>query len=613
MRIVRKAWFGACFACLLVLGLILGWVGASISSAQVSPTGNQWQKIPDVPASVDFRNVFMAGGTVSGIAVGKQGDHGAAYDLQWTALDGWRNSLAVSPVNFNFRAPLWAAVMVNDEEWAVGEQGLIAHKQNSTWSEVTSPVPDATLLTLQMLGNGDEGWAGGFRPGSGVEKSEPVLLHYTNGQWQRDESITGDGTINALHFAQGGGWAVGDAGIWRYYRGAWSKEQEPNPCPETGCFQTYNSVRAINNDEAWIAGTRMGLCGICVPEPYLLHRENGMWQIAVDTIVQGDPTNEGMGRELRGLTFTDYNPNVPMLGWAVGTIRDNDDLKPYILSHTDSQAASDWQYVPYPADTNTELTSVSASDGDHAMAVGTGGTILSYGYGAQPPPTLTPTPAATTVGEPTPTPTAPGGQNETQRVADPHIPGVAYFGTVGHTLRGGFRDYWEQHGGLAQFGYPLTEEFIEISSTDGRPYTTQYFERARFEYHPENQPPYDVLLGLLGRTITVGRENEAPFMRTPPQAGPGTFYFYTTGHNLPAQFAGYWQEHGGLPVYGYPISEAFDEVSPTDGKTYLVQYFERNRLEYHPELPEPFQVSLGLLGVQVLQDRGWIPGPTPLR
>ena len=69
----------------------------------------------------------------------------------------------------------------------------------------------------------------------------------------------------------------------------------------------------------------------------------------------------------------------------------------------------------------------------------------------------------------------------------------------------------------------------------------------------------------------------------------------------------------GLPVYGYPISEAFDEVSPTDGKTYLVQYFERNRLEYHPELNDLFKISLGLLGVQVLQDRGWIPGPIPLR
>ena len=94
----------------------------------------------------------------------------------------------------------------------------------------------------------------------------------------------------------------------------------------------------------------------------------------------------------------------------------------------------------------------------------------------------------------------------------------------------------------------------------------QYFERARFEWHPENRPPYDVLLGLLGRTITAGRENELPFRRTPAQLGLGTMYFPETGHNMPPQFVQYWQSHGGLPVYGYPISEAFSvstEMKPS--------------------------------------------------
>ncbi len=57
-------------------------------------------------------------------------------------------------------------------------------------------------------------------------------------------------------------------------------------------------------------------------------------------------------------------------------------------------------------------------------------------------------------------------------------------------------------------------------------------------------------------------------------------------------------------MFGYPLSEAFNEKSPTDGKTYLVQYFERNRLEYHPENQgTPFEVLLGLLGVQTYQAR----------
>jgi len=73
-----------------------------------------------------------------------------------------------------------------------------------------------------------------------------------------------------------------------------------------------------------------------------------------------------------------------------------------------------------------------------------------------------------------------------------------YFKETGHTAKGRFLAYWNQHGSLAQFGYPLTDEFTEVSDLNGKPYTVQYFERAVFEYHPENQPPYDVLLSQLG-------------------------------------------------------------------------------------------------------------------
>ena len=33
-----------------------------------------------------------------------------------------------------------------------------------------------------------------------------------------------------------------------------------------------------------------------------------------------------------------------------------------------------------------------------------------------------------------------------------------------------------------------------MSDLDGKSYTVQYFERAVFELHPENQPPFNVLL-----------------------------------------------------------------------------------------------------------------------
>ncbi len=50
-----------------------------------------------------------------------------------------------------------------------------------------------------------------------------------------------------------------------------------------------------------------------------------------------------------------------------------------------------------------------------------------------------------------------------------------------------------------QQGYPISDQFQEKSEVDGKVYTVQYFERAVFELHPENKPPYDVLLSLLGR------------------------------------------------------------------------------------------------------------------
>ncbi len=148
------------------------------------------------------------------------------------------------------------------------------------------------------------------------------------------------------------------------------------------------------------------------------------------------------------------------------------------------------------------------------------------------------------------------------------------FQQTGRCLHGVFLGYWQSHGGLAAFGYPITDELAE----DGR--TVQYTERARFEFHPElRDTPSEVLLSLLGSQLAAAR-NDLPFERA---ASAGGVYFAQTGHNLPEPFNAYWQANGGLPVFGYPISEAFNEKSATDGKTYLVQYFERNRLEYHPE------------------------------
>ncbi|HEX7103062.1 MAG TPA: prenyltransferase/squalene oxidase repeat-containing protein [Nitrolancea sp.] len=74
-----------------------------------------------------------------------------------------------------------------------------------------------------------------------------------------------------------------------------------------------------------------------------------------------------------------------------------------------------------------------------------------------------------------------------------------FFAETKHNACNGFLAYFDQFGGVDAFGYPLTEEFTSVDPATGRPTTMQYFQRARFEWHPGSAPQrFDVQLGLLG-------------------------------------------------------------------------------------------------------------------
>ncbi len=190
-----------------------------------------------------------------------------------------------------------------------------------------------------------------------------------------------------------------------------------------------------------------------------------------------------------------------------------------------------------------------------------------------------------------------GGTFTTSRAAD----GARVFPETDHQVGGAFLSYWNGHGALAQQGYPLSEEFTEVSDLNNKPYTVQYFERAVFEKHPENQPPFDILLSQLGtyrykQKYPNGASNQTP-------ATDGTL-FKETGHKVGGKFLAYWQSHGGLAQQGLPISDEFTEVSDLNGKSYKVQYFERAVFELHPEnAGTPYEVLLSQLGTFQTKDK----------
>ena len=170
------------------------------------------------------------------------------------------------------------------------------------------------------------------------------------------------------------------------------------------------------------------------------------------------------------------------------------------------------------------------------------------------------------------------------------------FPETGKTVEGRFLEYWQENGGLPQQGFPISEEMPEVSETDGNTYIVQYFERAVFELHPEKERPFDVLLSLLGvfeYQKRYGAEG-APNQRLSTESN--AVLFPETGFTVGGRFLEYWQENGGLPQQGYPISNEFEEVSELNGLTYTVQYFERAVFELHPENAPPFDVLLSQLG-----------------
>lgn len=184
------------------------------------------------------------------------------------------------------------------------------------------------------------------------------------------------------------------------------------------------------------------------------------------------------------------------------------------------------------------------------------------------------------------------------------------FPETGHCISGRFLEYWEQNGGLAIFGFPVTSALQETNNDSGQSHLAQWFERSRFELHPEQRAPYDIVLARLGdeRLKQLGHQWEA----FPKQVASEPHYFAQTEHAIDYEpFWNFWSTHGieldgqpgtstaeSIALFGLPLTRAVPTTN-ANGDLVLAQWFERARLEYHANNPEPYQVLLGLLGSTV--------------
>lgn len=156
--------------------------------------------------------------------------------------------------------------------------------------------------------------------------------------------------------------------------------------------------------------------------------------------------------------------------------------------------------------------------------------------------------------------------------------GAQYFSETGRLVREPFLETFEQHGGIAMFGYPLTDAYVDENGT-----LVQTFQSVRLQLTVRG-----VELAPIGRAL--GLDAHQADLRVAPA------------------FEDFYTVHGGEPFFGPPLDAAHTEngrlvqdfervrlVQEPDGRTYLADL----GVAYHSAFPPPYdsgQAAIRLRG-----------------
>lgn len=161
-----------------------------------------------------------------------------------------------------------------------------------------------------------------------------------------------------------------------------------------------------------------------------------------------------------------------------------------------------------------------------------------------------------------------------------------YFSETGHWVLGDFLiAYHSVSNPKLLYGMPITDQFVSAAA-GGR--TVQYFERARLELRPENPAELRVITSPLGRVL-YDLEPPSPVIPL-PQGDTGCRIIQETGFQVCYAFLDFYDKYGGIDQFGYPVSDLEEH------DTFMVQYFQFARMEWHPELSAGQKVVLTDIG-----------------
>jgi hypothetical protein len=591
-----------------------------------------------------FTLLGAAGLSLSGGATGAVGAQG--QPTQAAMRDCW--SVYPGPSNKGYQQLTGVAALSDSDVWAVGFESSFGSQQTTHtihwdgkgWTTFASPNIEGRNMTLSAVAAvaSNDVWAVGSSADAKRTSVNTFTMHWDGKAWSIIPSPNGTGSLNELKgvaaVSKDDVWAVGyhieapvppaqGSGIKHMLIVHWDGTRWTNtPTSNMPPTSELNGISALSKSDVWAAGSIPGQA----PQTLVLHWDGAKWShMPTPSLQRGgilysisageagnvwavgqafsDSTNANPtttltmrwnGTDWRIVPSPNANLDVRSSNalnaiavlpggqvWAFGSYYQNKTPNQPLLMRWDGSA---WGLIPSPVrSTTTSLFGATAASNGSVWAIGSRttpsgneGLALRYTNG---PCAQTPMPIAT-MAPPEP---LPGN-------------GSITFPETGKTLAALFLEYWKAHGGLPQQGFPISNQMGETSDLNGKTYTMQYFERAVFEYHPENQPPYNVLLSQLGTFEYQKRYGTAGASNQRANTSPGSVLVPETGKRMGGRFLKYWQENGGLPQQGYPISNEFEEASALNGKTYTVQYFERAVFEYHPENQPPYDVLLSHLG-----------------
>jgi uncharacterized protein YkwD len=214
----------------------------------------------------------------------------------------------------------------------------------------------------------------------------------------------------------------------------------------------------------------------------------------------------------------------------------------------------------------------------------------------------------------------PGAASASQSVAfSASLPSPSWTAPTGHQVSGNWLSFLRSNGDVDNLGLPRTD--VIADPTDGSR-TSQFFQRAILEYHPENPAGAQIERRLLGDLLYPGFDPPVSPSQAPP--GPSTYFPFSpnqptglghfvadyTASGQPIYFKQYFDSHGGVTAFGFPKEE------PKLRGGLWTQRFQAAVFEYHPEFDKAgtvagtsnplrnYRVQLELLGDTYIQAHG---------